>query len=163
LLTLMRQFGIKKLLVCDRSLRDGLVLDALEHAGIAWVATSASAGDVRRESVERLARRSPLDRPHAEATRDLALRLFDRTHALHQLADREREWLEYAALLHDIGTTIGYERHHRHSAYLIEHGDLKGFSAEEIQVMALVARYHRRGRPKESHDTFARLDPWLKP
>ena len=61
----------------------------------------------------------------------------------------EREWLEYASLLHDIGNHISYERHNRHSYYLIKNGDLRGFEPEEIEVMALLARYHRRGLPAE--------------
>ena len=53
--------------------------------------------------------------------------LFDQTRAIHGLTDREREWLEYAALLHDIGVHISYEGHHKHSYYLIKNGDLRGF------------------------------------
>ena len=62
--------------------------------------------------------------------------LFDQTKALHGLGDREREWLEYASLLHDIGNHISYERHHRHSHYLIKNGDLRGFEPDEIEVIA---------------------------
>jgi len=159
LLRLLERFSVKELHYCDRSLREGLVLEALE--GDRPAATDGR--DVRQESVSRLARRCHVEWPHAEKTRDLALRLFDQTHALHQLAERERDWLAHAAFLHDIGNSISYLRHHRHTAYLIEHAELKGFSAEEIAVIALVARYHRKGKPKESHDAFARLDPWLKP
>ena len=74
--------------------------------------------------------------------------LFDQTRGIHGLTDREREWLEYAALLHDIGVHISYERHHKHSYYLIKNGDLRGFEPDEIETIALVARYHRRATPK---------------
>ena len=73
-----------------------------------------------------------------------------------------REWLEYASLLHDIGNHISYERHHRHSYYLIKNGDLRGFEPEETEVIALVARYHRRGTPKKSQDGFVDLSPGLR-
>jgi exopolyphosphatase / guanosine-5'-triphosphate,3'-diphosphate pyrophosphatase len=76
---------------------------------------------------------------------------------VHGLTDREREWLEYAALLHDIGVHISYERHHRHSYYLIRNGDLRGFDPQEIEIMALVARYHRQARPRRSHDGYGDL------
>jgi exopolyphosphatase / guanosine-5'-triphosphate,3'-diphosphate pyrophosphatase len=156
---LMQDFGIKTLVVSDLSLREGIVLDALAREG-----TDARLDvDVRRESVESLARRTQVERAHADCVRTLALKLFDATHSLHQLASREREWLDHAALLHDAGVGIGYRRHHRHTQYLITHGGLKGFAAEEIAVIAQVARYHRKARPKESHEEFARLDPWLKP
>ena len=87
----------------------------------------------------------------------LALALFDQTRAVHRLTDRSRELLEFAAIMHDIGTHISYPRHHRHSYYLIKNGDLRGFDPEEIEIMALVARYHRRGTAKKSHEDFAGL------
>ena len=95
--------------------------------------------------------------------RDLALSLFDQTHALHQLTALEREWLEHAALLHDLGLSVAYARHHHHSHYLIRHGDLKGFTQDEVEVIALVARYHRKAPPDSSHEAFRALDPWKKP
>ena len=72
-------------------------------------------------------------------------------------SDRERDWLEYGALLHDIGVHISYERHHRHSYYLIKNGDLRGFDPEEIEIIALIARYHRQATPKKSHEGYRDL------
>ena len=69
-------------------------------------------------------------------------------------ADREREWLEYGALLHDAGVHISYERHHRHSYYLIKNGELRGFDPQEIEIIALLARYHRQATPKKSHEGY---------
>jgi exopolyphosphatase / guanosine-5'-triphosphate,3'-diphosphate pyrophosphatase len=92
----------------------------------------------------------------------LALAIFDQTRALHGRTDREREWLEYAALMHDLGVHISYPRHHKHSYYLIKNGDLRGFDPQEIEVMALVARYHRSGTPKKSHQEYAHLPPELR-
>ena len=77
--------------------------------------------------------------------------------AAHGLGAREREWLEFASLLHDIGNHISYERHNRHSYYLIKNGDLRGFEPEEIEVIALLTRYHRRGTPKKSHAGYSDL------
>src|SRR5262249_60638949 len=67
------------------------------------------------------------------------------------------------ALLHDIGCSVGFSGHQRHSYYLITHGDLTGFSAEEIEVVASVARYHKGNGPKASHENWKRLDPYLRP
>jgi len=64
--------------------------------------------------------------------------------------------------MHDLGVHISYPRHHRHSYYLIKNGDLRGFEPEEIEVMALVARYHRRGTPKKTHEEYAQLRPPLR-
>ena len=95
--------------------------------------------DVRRRSVLELAERCNYHGDHARHIVHLSLALFDQTRALHGLGDREREWLEYAALMHDIGSHISFGRHHRHSYYLITNGDLRGFQPEEIEIMALVA------------------------
>lgn len=160
LLALFERLGVKELVVCDRSLRDGMILDWMDRSG---AATDAGEPDVRRASVARLGRRWQLEWPHAAFVRDTALLLFDRTHALHQLASREREWLEHAAFLHDVGTAVALRRHHKHSAYLIEHGGLRGFAPSEVAAIAQVARYHRKARPKAGHAGFASLDPWVKP
>ncbi|HEX4912768.1 MAG TPA: HD domain-containing protein, partial [Vicinamibacterales bacterium] len=77
--------------------------------------------------------------------------------AIHGLGDREREWLEFASLLHDIGNHISYEKHHRHSYYLIKNGDLRGFEPEEIAIIALVTRYHRRAIPQKVHEGMTTL------
>jgi exopolyphosphatase/guanosine-5'-triphosphate,3'-diphosphate pyrophosphatase len=65
-------------------------------------------------------------------------------------------------LLHDIGVHISYERHHRHSYYLIKNGDLRGFEPQEAEVIALVARYHRQAVPKKSHEGYGDLPPKLR-
>jgi len=91
-----------------------------------------------------------------------ALALFDATRGVHGLTDREREWLEYAGLMHDLGVHISYPRHHRHSYYLIKNGDLRGFHPDEIEAIALIARYHRRGTPKRSHEGFTALPAPLR-
>ena len=113
--------------------------------------------------MSRLGKRSGLSSVHAGRVRDLALALFDQTHSLHQLTALEREWLEHAATLHDIGLSVAYARHHHHSYYLILHGDLKGFTQAEVELIALVARYHRKAAPCGAHEPFRKLDPWKKP
>jgi exopolyphosphatase/guanosine-5'-triphosphate,3'-diphosphate pyrophosphatase len=113
--------------------------------------------DVRRRSVIELAERCNYLPDHAQQVARLALRLFDATRADHDLDDRAREWLEYGALLHDIGVHISYERHHKHSYYLVKHGDLRGFEPGEIEIVALIARYHRQTLPKKSHAEFGAL------
>jgi exopolyphosphatase/guanosine-5'-triphosphate,3'-diphosphate pyrophosphatase len=106
---------------------------------------------VRRRSTIELAERCNWEADHSRQVAKLALALFDQTVAIHGLGDREREWLEFASLLHDIGNHISYQKHHRHSYYLIKHGDLRGFEPDEIEIIALVARYHRRAQPARSH------------
>src|SRR5262249_3371161 len=113
--------------------------------------------DPRRRSVLQLAERCQADRRHADQVARLALTLFDATQAAHGLDAEARAMLEYAALLHDIGHHISYPRHHKHSAYLIRNGDLPGSSPAEIEVLAQLARSHRRAEPRKRHRDFAAL------
>jgi exopolyphosphatase/guanosine-5'-triphosphate,3'-diphosphate pyrophosphatase len=99
---------------------------------------------------------------HATQVARLALSMFEQTRGVHGLKDRERDWLEYAALLHDVGVHISYDKHHRHSYYLIKNGDLRGFDPQEIEVIGLIARYHRRASPKKGHPGYGELPPDLR-
>ena len=148
--TLLRRLKADEVTLCDLALREGLVLDFISR-NRRQIAAVDRYPDVRRRSVIELAERCNFSASHAEQVARLALALFDQTRAAHGLTDREREWLEYAALMHDLGVHISYEKHQRHSYYLIKNGDLRGFEPQEIEVMALVARYHRRATPKKHH------------
>jgi exopolyphosphatase / guanosine-5'-triphosphate,3'-diphosphate pyrophosphatase len=147
---LLRRLGADEITLCDLALREGLVLDYIERHR-RDIARVDRYPDVRRRSAIELAERCNWEADHSRKVAQLALNLFDQTQAIHGLGDRQREWLEFAALLHDIGNHISYEKHHRHSYYLIKHGDLRGFEPEEIEVIALIARYHRRALPAKSH------------
>jgi exopolyphosphatase/guanosine-5'-triphosphate,3'-diphosphate pyrophosphatase len=154
--TIVRRLGASEITLCDLSLREGLVLDYIARHR-KEIAQADRYPDVRRRSVIELGERCNYFREHAAQVARLATSLFDQTRALHALTDREREWLEYAAMLHDIGVHISYERHHKHSYYLIKNGDLRGFEPDEIEVIALLARYHRRATPKRKHDDYGGL------
>jgi exopolyphosphatase / guanosine-5'-triphosphate,3'-diphosphate pyrophosphatase len=159
--TILRRLGAEDLTLCDLALREGLVLDYIRR-NRRTIAQVDRIPDVRRRSTLELAERCNYYAEHAQQVTRLALAIFDQTRASHGLTDREREWLEYAALMHDVGAHISFVRHHRHSYYLIKNGDLRGFHPDEIDVMALVARYHRRGTPKKSHDEYWQLSPSLR-
>ena len=154
--TILRRLGAEELTLCDLALREGLVLDYI-HRNSARIRKVERYPDVRRRSVIELGERCGYWSEHATQVARLAQSIFDQTRSVHGLGDREREWLEYGALLHDIGVHISYERHHRHSYYLIKNGDLRGFDPEEIEVIALLARYHRQATPKKSHDGYGDL------
>lgn len=154
--TLLKKLGARDITLCDLALREGLILDYL-HRNRRHIAQVDRYPDVRRRSVVQLAERCGYSAEHAEQVARLATSLFDQTRGMHGLGDREREWLEYAALMHDLGVHISYEKHHRHSYYLVKNGDLRGFDPTEMEIMALVARYHRRATPKKSHDGYGAL------
>ena len=154
--TILRRLGAEEFTLCDLALREGLVLDYIRRNS-ARIRKAERYPDVRRRSVIELGERCGYWSEHAQQVARLALGIFDQTRSVHGLSDKEREWLEYAALLHDIGVHISYERHHRHSYYLIKNGDLRGFEPEETEVIALVARYHRQATPKKAHEGYADL------
>ncbi len=154
--TILRQLGAPDITLCDLALREGLVLDYI-HRHRTEIARADRYPDVRRRSVVELAERCRYWPEHASQVARVSLALFDQTRGVHGLTDKERQWLEYAAMLHDIGVHISYEKHHRHSYYLIKHGDLRGFDPQEIEVMALITRYHRRATPKKDHPGYGDL------
>jgi exopolyphosphatase/guanosine-5'-triphosphate,3'-diphosphate pyrophosphatase len=154
--TILRRLHAVEISLCDLSLREGLVLDYIaKHRK--EIAQADRYPDVRRRSVVELAERCSYWPDHAHQIAKLALALFDRTRSIHGMTDKEREWLEYASILHDAGVHISYERHHRHSYYLIKNGDLRGFEPDEIETIAQVARYHRRTPPSRRHADFRQL------
>jgi exopolyphosphatase / guanosine-5'-triphosphate,3'-diphosphate pyrophosphatase len=153
---LLRRLGANEITLCDLSLREGLVLDYISRHR-KEIAQADRYPDVRRRSVFELAERCNYWPAHSQHVARLSIGLFDQTRAIHGLTDREREWLEYAGILHDIGVHISYEGHHKHSYYLVKNGDLRGFEPDEIEAIALVARYHRQATPKRKHDGFSGL------
>ncbi|MCW5784200.1 MAG: Ppx/GppA family phosphatase [Nitrospirales bacterium] len=154
--TLMERIGVKQARISDKAIREGVIYDFIQQHQ-EGLRAEQEIPHVRRRQVLLLARRYQYPKNHAHHVAKLALSLFDQTQALHQLGDREREWLEYAALLHDIGHHISENKHHKHTYYLITHADLPGFSSEEVDIMANVARYHRRGQPTSRHKGFRLL------
>jgi exopolyphosphatase/guanosine-5'-triphosphate,3'-diphosphate pyrophosphatase len=154
--TLLDRLGAREITLCDFALREGLVIDYIRR-NTTTIRQADRYPDVRLRSVVELGERCRYDATHSRHVADLATRLFDRTRTWHKLGDRERQWLEYGALLHDVGVHISYERHHRHSYYLIKNGGLRGFEPEEIEIVALVARYHRRAPPKRVHEGYGGL------
>lgn len=155
-LAFMKGLGIKELRLCDKAIREGMVYDYIARNRFR-LKSEETIPDVRLRNVLRLAAKCNYEKGHAEHTAKLALQIFDQTQKLHRLVGLDRELLEYASLLHDIGYHISFSKHHKHAYYLIKNAGLNGFSDEEIDVLALVTRYHRRGLPRKSHPEFAAL------
>jgi exopolyphosphatase/guanosine-5'-triphosphate,3'-diphosphate pyrophosphatase len=95
---------------------------------------------------------------HPVQVAKLAVELFDELKTLHCLDDNAREYLEAAAYLHDIGWSVSGSKHHKHSYNLIVQHRIPGFSDNELQIIANVARYHRKAEPAMTHGTFAELE-----
>ena len=137
--------GFDRIEVTEAGLREGVFFERL-------LGKDELFEDVRRESVENLAHRFNSEPEHVGRVAALSLGMFDGLAAagLHDLGDAERELLWAACVLHDIGTAIDYEDHHRHSHYLILNAGLPGFGPRELVLIGLIARYHRKGQPDAS-------------
>jgi exopolyphosphatase/guanosine-5'-triphosphate,3'-diphosphate pyrophosphatase len=154
---IMEHLGAKQIHFCSRSLREGLIVD--------WMLTQGLIEDrlryqssVRQRNVLKLAYKYQVEMPYAERVADFAVSLFDQTQGiLHHWGDPEREYLWVAAILHNCGHFVSHSAHHKHSYYLIRHGDLLGFNEEEMELIANLARYHRKSVPKKRHENFQRL------
>jgi exopolyphosphatase/guanosine-5'-triphosphate,3'-diphosphate pyrophosphatase len=152
----VKRFGIKEMLLSEYALREGVFLDTIarQRGG-----SLPHLRDVARRSALDLMAACDEDPVHSEHVAKLALELFDATAAQHQLGPDARALLEAAALLANVGLVISHGKHHKHSYYLIRNSDrLVGFTDQEIEVVAQIARYHRKSAPKPSHAEWAALD-----
>ncbi|MCU0259248.1 MAG: Ppx/GppA family phosphatase [Solirubrobacteraceae bacterium] len=146
---------VDRILVPRVGLRDGLVRDV-----VAGHLDTSQAAD-RRETVvaaaRALARKYHSEDAHIEKVRELAVSIFDQIQPLHGLGAEERVLLEAAALLHDIGAFVSASAHHKHAHYLIRASDVVGLGPDEREIVAQIARYHRRSHPKRSHPPYMTL------
>jgi exopolyphosphatase/guanosine-5'-triphosphate,3'-diphosphate pyrophosphatase len=138
-------------------LREGLLLEAARVRPVI-----ADPGEARERSVRELAARCHYELPHSTNVQRLALRLFDSLGSRLGAAAPERQLLADAALLHDVGYHISYDRHHKHSYHIIVHAELLGIQPADQVVIANVARYHRGAPPKKKHRNFGALDRELR-
>lgn len=145
-------FELEEMTISDYALREGVLFDRFADQ------SGRDLRDLRRANLLRLARQLDPDPEHAEHTALLSGQLFDRSRALHGLDDDARELLEAAAIVHNVGLFISHSSHHKHSYYVIRNSEqLTGFTEHEIELIAVVARYHRKSRPSEKHPEFAAL------
>ncbi|MCU0629824.1 MAG: Ppx/GppA family phosphatase [Methanoregulaceae archaeon] len=155
--TLMEELNIAGLEVTQRGLQDGLLADyTSKMEGFPLLGHLS----VREKSVLLTGRAFGINEYHARTVSTIALELFDTGIAvgLHTLGPRERELLEYASFLHDIGSLISFNNHHAHSYYIIRNSELLGFDNEEVLIMANIARYHRKKLPKKKELEMPELD-----
>ena len=138
-------------------IREGLLLETARVAPVV-----ADPGEARERSVREFAERCHYEAPHAQQVRKLALRLYDALGSRLGCKPEDRQVLADAALLHDVGYHISYDRHHKHSYHLILHAELLGISPTEQVVVANVARYHRGATPRKAHRNYGALDQTLR-
>jgi exopolyphosphatase/guanosine-5'-triphosphate,3'-diphosphate pyrophosphatase len=147
--------GVDTVLAPRVGIKDGLLTEVVQGHFDAFAAEDHV--DVVLSSCRAMGRRFHSEKEHGETVLVLARQLFDQTKELHGLGGRARVLLEAAALLHDVGVAVNNDGHHKHSQYLIQSSDLVGLSDEERQLVALLARFHRKAPPGREHEEFMAL------
>ncbi len=153
----MTLLGAESVTVCERSLREGVIVD--------WMLTHGLISDklryqssVRERSVLKQAKKYNVKLEHSDRVAKFALSLFNQTQGkLHNWGAQQRELLWAAAILHNCGHYVNHSAHHKHSYYLIRNGELLGYTEAEIEIIANLARYHRKSPPKKKHENYANL------
>ena len=154
---LAKRLGTQQILVNSGGLRDGLLLTMIADRYPKDAGKTARPIS-RLESARAFARQCRSSERHCGHVAHLATQLFDGLATRFALPADARELLEAAALLHDIGYVINHAKHHKHAYHLILNGDLQGFSQRELEIVACVARYHRKAFPSKRHSAYARLE-----
>jgi exopolyphosphatase/guanosine-5'-triphosphate,3'-diphosphate pyrophosphatase len=156
---LLANLRLAQLLSCQNLLITGFNLrDALLQGMLRTNDWSGDFCDQIVNSAIELARKYQVDLQHARHVADLARRLFRSLLSEHRMDARCETLLYTAALLHETGLFVGLSGYHKHSYYLIMNSELFGLNSLDHQLVAMIARYHRRASPKPTHETFARLD-----
>jgi exopolyphosphatase/guanosine-5'-triphosphate,3'-diphosphate pyrophosphatase len=152
---ILKETQAKDIIISDASIRAGILQDlAPVEQGQRLRKLAAQILSAARS----LGRKYHCDEDHAERVRDLAVRLFEELRTEQKMTDTHRLYLEVAALLHDIGLFVSSRSHHKHSYYLISSSELFGLRKRELELIANIARYHRRALPQRSHTAFISLD-----
>ncbi|WP_136513527.1 Ppx/GppA phosphatase family protein [Geomonas edaphica] len=152
---LMDFFQVNHLKVNERGIREGLILRGLRRRNLLPEKKLRS----WRDSALEFAHSCHIDEGHAEHVARLSLQLFKALAPRYGWGPKEMRLLDAAAIMHDVGYFISYSSHHKHSYHLIRHADLLGFTPRERELMANIARYHRKSAPKKKHEEFTRLSP----
>ena len=157
LLETMKMLNAESITICERALREGLIVN--------WMLTNGLIENrlryqksVRDRSVINIAQKYKVDLDSSQRVANFCLDIFDQTQGvLHHWGSREREWLWVAAILHNCGFYVSHAAHHKHSYYLIRHAELLGFTENELEIIANIARYHRKSKPKKKHQNYQNL------
>ena len=155
--TSMQMLGVNELVLSERALREGLIVDWMLRQGLLEDRFSFQSS-IRQRTVIHQAQRFAVNQQRAERVASDALTLYDSTKGhLHRDDGSGRDLLWAAAMLHACGQHINLSAYHKHSWYLIRHGELLGYSEAEHLMVAAIARYHRRSLPKKRHESWQAL------
>jgi exopolyphosphatase/guanosine-5'-triphosphate,3'-diphosphate pyrophosphatase len=145
---------LDSIVVPHESMRDGLVLHmarSIREGSTVLFPEQTIAAAIN------LARKYQADEKHGLHVAALARIIFQATRSQHQMGEREQLLLEVASIVHDIGTYVAARGHHRHSYYLLVNSEVFGLSRTDLEIVANLARYHRREGPQSDHPAYASL------
>lgn len=157
---IMKWMQVNRLVIHDQGVRDGLLLRMIDkYHGPRKIEAVQVAEDPEAliQAARQFGKVCGLDEAHAQQITHLCANLFDQLQEPLQLPASERILLMLAAWLHEVGTLVNYEKHHHHSYHLIVHGNIHGMTPRQREIVAQVARYHRRSEPKRKHDAYHRM------
>lgn len=152
---IFKELKIKEMMISEYALREGIILDTIEKEFM--LNDLDHLGNLRYNSVTHIADNFRIEKEHSAHVTKLALKIFDLTKKLHKLSSAEQEYLEAATILHEVGCFVSHSQHHRHSYYIIRNAEMLGFTENEKEIVANIARYHRKSHPKLKHPDYAKL------
>lgn len=153
----MTLLGVESLTACGRALREGVIVDWMLSHGLIEDRLRFQSS-IRQRSVLKQASKYQVNLEYSDRVATFALSLFDQTQGLlHHWGSNERRLLWAAAILHNCGHHVSHSSHHKHSYYLIRNSELLGYNETEIEIIANLARYHRKSPPKKKHENFRNL------
>lgn len=158
---IMKWMQVNRLVIHDQGVRDGLMLQMIDkYIGPRKMEMASVAEDPEAllQAAKQFGSLCGLDEAHAVQISKLCGQLYDALQEPLQLPAHEKTLLLMAAWLHEVGSLVNYEKHHHHSYHLIVHGNIRGMTPRQREIVAQVARYHRKSAPKKKHDAFSRLN-----
>ena len=157
LLETMNMLKLNSIVICERALREGMIVDWMLARGLINSRLRYQ-NEVKKRNVIKIAQKYQVDLDYSERVAKFALNIFDRLQdKLHSWDVTERELLWSAAILHNCGVHVSHSSHHKHSYYLIRNAELLGFTELQLELIANVARYHRKSKPKKKHEPYSQL------
>ncbi|OKH18281.1 Ppx/GppA phosphatase family protein [[Limnothrix rosea] IAM M-220] len=153
----MDLLGVSEIMLCERALREGVIVDWMLSHGFIESRLSYQSS-IRERSIMAIAKKYRVNMDCCQRTAKFSLQIFDQLQGvLHNWDTEAREMLWAAAILHNCGLYISHSAHHKHSYYLIRHAELLGFNETQVEIVANLARYHRKSKPKKKHTNYQNL------
>lgn len=157
LLEAMTMLKLDSIIICERALREGMIVDWMLTRGLIN-SRFRYQNEVKNRNVLKIAHKYHVDLEYSQRVARFALSIFEQLqNQLHSWTAAEKELLWSAAILHNCGVYVSHSSHHKHSYYLIRNAELLGFTELELELTANIARYHRKSRPKKKHEPYHQL------